>query len=74
MRSPDSKVSPGIDLVSVVVAGMVQVMADTGGQKDTEVTLAQDVHQPAGVDQDIPTENQDLLEDQQVKNTFLHHL
>ena len=66
MWSPDSKVGPGIDLVSVVVAGMVQIMADTGGQKD--------VHQPAGVDQDIPTENQDLLEDQQVKNTFLHHL
>ena len=72
MWSPDSKVGPGIDLVSVVVAGMVQVMADTGGQKDTEVTLAQDVHQPAGVDQHIPDGASRLIRGQ--VSYFLHHL
>ena len=33
---------------------MVQVMAYTGGKKDTEITLTQDVHQAAGMDQNIP--------------------
>ena len=52
--SPDSKVGPGIYLVSVVVARMVQVMADTGREEDTEITLTQNVHQATGMDQNIP--------------------
>ena len=51
---PDSQVGHGINLVSVVVARMVQVMADAGSKEDTEITLAQDVHQAAGMDQNIP--------------------
>ena len=52
--SPDSRVGPGIYLVSVVVARMVQVMADTGREEDAEITLTQNVHQATSMDQNIP--------------------
>ena len=47
---PDSQLSPGIDLVSVVKAGMIQVMADAGRQQDAEVKLGQNHIQLAAVD------------------------
>ena len=53
---PDSKLSPGIYLVSVVEARVVQVMADTGSQKNTQVTLTKTVHQATPVYQHIPQE------------------
>ena len=50
---PDGQLSPGVDLVGVVVARVVQVVTDAGGQQDANISLAQRFLQPAAVYEDI---------------------
>ena len=46
LHPPDSQLSPGVYLVGVVVAGVVEVVADAGRQQHAEVALGQGVLEP----------------------------
>ena len=53
LHPPDSQLSPGVYLVGVVVAGVVEVVADAGRQEDTDVSLAKRLVQTTAVYQDV---------------------
>ena len=52
--TPDSQLCSSIDLVGVVEARMIKIMADTSCQKNTEVTLGERVLKTTSVNENIP--------------------
>ena len=50
---PDGQLSPGVDLVGVVVARVVQVVTDAGRQEDADISLTERLLEPAAVYEDV---------------------
>ena len=71
--TPDSQLSSSIDLVGVVEARMIKIMADTSCQKNTEVTLGERVLKTTSMNENIP-EDRPIRDQLIITNQILHHL